>query len=169
MSRIIKIEQHAVFATLEDGSKHRVSDWMDWIDAQDMWTAMDDQRREAMKNKGLLAVNRFPGKFERIKHYEVRSENDPNYAHRPQMYLPGVFRVLSREYTTDIAAAKGVLKPLGYLGHEGGWVTTADDKTLVAQGWWKAAKKTGHLVLSLDNEDGYRAVVTTALLVKQNA
>lgn len=174
MPRTISVEQHAVFVTLEDGSKHRVSEWMDWTEAIDTWTAMDDQRRDALKVKGIIESHGL-----RIKHYEVRSENDPNYANLPERNLARGFRVLSREYTTDIAAAKAVLKPLGYYAKEGGWVyyqrKSNGHEHALAQGWVRAAEVTGHAVIRQWKRDegslvtkttGYRAVVTRALQVK---
>jgi hypothetical protein len=168
MPRTISIEQHAVFVTLADHTKHRVSDWMDWDQAITRWTAMDDQRREALLAKGLLIVSRFPGEFEPIKHYEVRSENDPAYASLPEMALPRYFRVLSRSYTTEAAAAKAVLKPLGYYAKEGGWVYYSEvgGERTVAQGWWSAARTTGHPVVRIEGETGHRAMVSRALLTK---
>lgn len=168
MPRTVTIEQHAVFVTLQDRSKYRVSDWLDWDEAISLWTAMDDQRREALQSKGLLAVARPTG-WSRIKHYEVRSENDPAYRSLPEFDLVRHFRVLTREYTTQVAAAKGVLKPLGYFGKGGGWVYFTDkgqDRPL-AQGWESAAHAAGHRVVEFPDEKGYRAVVTSALLVRK--
>jgi N6-adenosine-specific RNA methylase IME4 len=125
MPRTISIEQHAVFATLADGTQ--------------------------------------------IRYYEVRSENDPRYKHLPLKGLVSTaFTVYTRQYTTEVAAAKAVLKPLGYYAKTGGWVYYQHqgcERTLT-QGWWAAARITGHFVSRLQGEKGYRAVVTTALLVK---
>lgn len=163
MPRIVTITQHAVFATLADGSKHRVSEWMDWSPAITRWEAMDDQRRDAHKDKGIIAY-----KGQRIRHYEVRSENDPAYKDLPYLDLALGFQVYTREYTTDVAAAKAVLKPLGYYAKEGGWVyyERRGQERVLCQGWWRAAQATGHYISSLKGEQGYRAVVTTALQVK---
>lgn len=165
MPRTISVEQHAVFVTLEDNSQHRVSDWQDWQDAIDMWNAVDDQRREAHASKGIVA---HLGR--RIKYYEVRSENDPRYRNLPKIDLVFGFQVFTRLYTTDTAAAKAVLEPLGYYGKSGGWVYHQDKRgreRVLVQGWVTAAAATGHHVARLKGEDGYRGTVTTALLVKR--
>ena len=44
---------HAVFVTLADHTKHRLTDWTDWAQAIDLWTALDDQRLDALKAKGV--------------------------------------------------------------------------------------------------------------------
>lgn len=166
MTRTVVIEQHAVFATLADGSKFRTSEWLDWDQAIDLWTAMDDQRRDAIKAKGLVT---FSG--QEIRHYEVRSEDDPAYQGLVLRNLASGFAVYSREYTSDIAAAKGVLKPLGYYAKSGGWVYYAakNGERAVTQGWWRAAQATGHFVSRLRGETGYRAAVTTSLQVRKVA
>jgi hypothetical protein len=156
-------EQHAVFVTLADDSKHRISNWMGWEQAIEMWYAVDDQRRDAISAKGLVAYNGQP-----IKRYEVRSEHDPAYYPLPLLNLARGFVVYSREYTTDTAAAKGVLRPLGYYAKEGGWVYFKDQRNeerVLTQGWFQAAQATGHFVSRITGEKGYRAAVTTSLLI----
>jgi hypothetical protein len=162
MSRIVTIEQHAVFVTLDDGTQFRSTDWMDWSPAIDRWQAMDDQRREALGVKGVVVY-----RGQQVRHFEVRSEHDPRYASLPLRNLVTGFAVYSREYTTDIAAAKAVLKPLGYYAKAGGWVYQQGrhGEHTVTQGWFQAATLTGHPVVRLDGEKGYRAVVTTSLQV----
>lgn len=154
-------DHHAVFATLEDGSKHRVSDWTDWHAATDRWLAMDDQRREALLAKGVVAY-----KAQQIRHYEVRSAQDPHYTGLPELELERGFRVLTRLYTTETAAAKAVLEPLGYYGAGGGWVYPSPRQRPVSQGWWQAAAATGHHVTRLLGEDGYRGTITSSLQVR---
>lgn len=158
------IEYHGVFVTLADGSKHRVCDWTSWTEAIDLWTALDDQRREAISAKGLVAYKGQP-----IRYYEVRSANDPAYADLKTLDLEKGFVVYSRSYSTERAAAKAVLKPLGYYSKAGGWVyftgKNGAERTLV-QGWWQAGQVTGHFVSRLRGEPGYRAAVTTSLQVR---
>lgn len=172
MTRTISIEQHAVFATLASGQIVRVSRWLDWGQAIDMWTAMDDQRRDAIKGKGLIALYRGAVSPIQVKHYEVRSENDPAYKDLPDgsFSFDSNFLVLSREYTTDTAAAKGVLRPLGYHAKSGGWVYEGKNgdgsDSVVAQGWLSTATQVGHRVLRLEGEQGYRAIVTHSLQTK---
>lgn len=162
----VVIEQHAVFVTLADGTQFRTTDWLDWDQAIDRWCAMDDQRRDAIKAQGLVAFNGQP-----IRHYEVRSENDPAYQDLPLRGLTTGFVVYSRSYTTDTAAAKGVLKPLGYYAKSGGWVyySTKYGERTITQGWFQAAQATGHFVSRLQGETGYRAAVTTSLQVRKDA
>ena len=167
MPRTVTIEQHAVFATLADNrnQRFRVSDWGDWHETMDLFNAMDDQRFESLQAKGLIAYKGL-----RIKYYGVRSENDPAYAHLPFLDLARGFVVYSREYPTERAAAKAVLEPLGYYAKAGGWIYYRDGRQVervLAHGWWTAAQATGHFVSRLQGERGYRAAVTTALLVKK--
>src|SRR4051812_48988323 len=107
------VEYHGVFVTLADGSKHRVCDWTTWAEAIELWTALDDQRRDAIKAKGMVAFKDQP-----IKHYEVRSATDPAYADLKTLDLERGFRVLTQTYTSWQAAARSVLEPLGYYGRK---------------------------------------------------
>lgn len=166
MPRTVTVEQHAVFVTLGDFTKHRVSEWMDWTAALYRWTAMDDQRRGAQARGGKV----FSQGTE-VRHYEVRSENDPAYASLPERNLVHGFEVLSPAYASDTYAAKKVLRPLGYHSKPGGWVYEGKNNDgsdcVVAQGWVHTAAMVGHRVRRLPGETGYRAVVLTDLLVRK--
>jgi hypothetical protein len=162
-------DQNAVFVTIcdEQGrvSKHRVSKWMTWTEAIEMWTAMDDQRREALVGRKVLVH-----KGATIRHYEVRGVSDPGYNMLPVLDLAKGFAVLSQAYTTMQGAAKAVLKPLGYEGRAGGWIYSSSVQTRrpLIQGWVSAAKATRHPVVRLAGEKGYRGTVTTMLQVAKS-
>jgi len=157
------LDINAVFVTLDNGMRYRVTEWGEWRPAIDTWTAMDDQRREAIVAKGLVAYKGVP-----IKHYEVRSAEDPEYSGLEYRDLVRGFVVYGRAFTTPQAAARSVLEPLGYHGKTGGWVYRTDrgQERAVTQGWWQAAGLTGHFVSQLVGERGrWRAAITTSLQV----
>lgn len=164
-------QRHAVFVTIEGVGIWRVSDWLDWDAAIAQWTAMDDQRRAVLADRGAL-VHRTAGlqpTWLRIRHYEVRSEDDPGYRDRLELDLARGFEVLSREYATNDAAAKAVLGPLGYYGKKGGWIysrTNRGAEFAVRQGWVATASLVGHPVRRLKGEKGYRCLVTNLLQVR---
>ena len=70
--------RHAVFATEAEGLiRSRVTGWVDWNAAQDVWTALDDRRRA--------------GELPLVKFFEVRSQDDPAYnglAYEPWNAVP---------------------------------------------------------------------------------
>jgi len=57
---------HAIYATKADGARVRVSDPMTWPQAQARWNRADNARRE--------------GRYPHVRHFEVRSLDDPKYA-----------------------------------------------------------------------------------------
>jgi len=110
--------EHAVFATLEDFTKVRVSDFATWDRAQNVWRQMDDRRRDRSK----------PGQYPDVRHFEVRSAADPNYAHLP-FSLTHVDPLLpSRGFAKVADAARrawklwqGETTPYGTSQGTGGW------------------------------------------------
>jgi len=60
---------HAVFVTLQDFDRLRVTAWTNWDVAQDEWTRLDDRRRA--------------GELPHVRFFEVRSSDDPNYNRSP--------------------------------------------------------------------------------------
>jgi len=60
--------KHAVFATspAPEHRRVRVTRWLEWGAATDEWTRLDDRRRA--------------GEMPHVKHFEVRSSDDPRYA-----------------------------------------------------------------------------------------
>lgn len=57
--------RHAVFVTLNDHYRARVSRYSDWMTAQNEWERLDDMRRD--------------GRMSGVKFLEVRSGDDPKY------------------------------------------------------------------------------------------
>jgi hypothetical protein len=58
-------DQHALFAVDHDNEKHRVSRWLPWHDAVDMWYRYDDMRRAHM--------------LPQTKYLAVRQVDDPDW------------------------------------------------------------------------------------------
>lgn len=76
---------HAVFATLADHSRVRVTEPASWNLTQLRWSRLDDARLAGRKSRGAHYPN--------VRHFEVRSMDDPNYNQSParvlQACLPG--------------------------------------------------------------------------------
>lgn len=86
----------AVFARMANGDRVRVEDPTTWNYAQGAWSKLDDERRR--------------GRYPHVKHFEVRSMDDPAYADAPVHFLSPV--IPGRGTKHDYVAAKVAWKRL---------------------------------------------------------
>lgn len=121
---------HAVFVKLTDGTSLRLTPWLDWHDAIDRWTLLDDIRREHLRHET----------YTNVAYFAVRQQGDGQWDESPYAFQ-------STEHAKPIlligkgahdwkAPTRRLGNEDGYHGREGGWIYTSTGR-VVTQGWWE--------------------------------
>lgn len=116
MTTATTTEFHGVFATLASGEKVKVAGDLMWSVAQNDWTKRDDARRA--------------GLYPHVRHFEVRSMDDPAYRDLPEaevkLVKPGQKGKNAGTAARQAWKAKhGKLTPNGATQGTGGWFYTS--------------------------------------------